>query len=338
MLGKAEDSARHHFGAIQSLRAIAAALVVFQHVTYYVVTSMGVDFSPYLEIDYGRLGVSLFFVISGFVMIGCLNQGNKFLLNRALRIYPAFWAAIGLSGLLLLNSTLDWRFDWKSTTLIPTTDGNGSYRIPYWTLMFEVAFYGVIYLWIVAGGKRNSIKYLCVGWLAVIVAVNKYVAVPIMLPGALVLFSYYNIYFIFGMLIGLYHEDLIKVPSVALALVGVGGWAVGENNSLLAPIAGNVIMAVSFASTVCLSLRVLKIKWLEALGNLSYGVYLLHVPVALATIDFLRDHLPTLRLSLLWLVTILVALVVSGVFGLGEHWFHARVVKRRRRRRSVAVA
>lgn len=47
---------------LQSLRGIAAFAVVFQHVTYYTCLEKAVDYVPYLQVDFGRVGVQLFFV------------------------------------------------------------------------------------------------------------------------------------------------------------------------------------------------------------------------------------------------------------------------------------
>ena len=263
-------------------------------------------------------------------MVGCLNQGHKFLWNRALRIYPAFWMAIGLSALLLMNPIFGWYFDWTSITLIPTAGGNSSYKIPYWTLMFEVSFYCVAYLFILAGGKKDTVVIGCMAWLAIIIAANKYFVFSAMLPGHFVLVSYFNIFFIFGMLAALYIDQLNKIPSALLAVVIICAWGIGDNIVLSTPIAGNLFLALSFSSVILLSLRKLKLPRFELLGDISYGVYLLHVPIALATIEVLKSSYPSLRLSVLWLITMCVAAGGSALFGLLEHTFHSRVIKRKR--------
>ena len=122
-------------GAIQALRSIAALLVVFQHVSVHVLLSKGLPLMPYLSLDFGRIGVLLFFTISGFVMVGCMHQGKAFLINRPVRIYPGFWMAIGLSAILLSSSHFDWNFTISSALLLPVYGGNDAYKIPYWTLI-----------------------------------------------------------------------------------------------------------------------------------------------------------------------------------------------------------
>lgn len=72
--------------SIQGLRAIAAFLVVFQHAIYFACTAKGVDFTPYLPIGFGQMGVGIFFVISGYVMTLCLSQGAMFMPQRIARI------------------------------------------------------------------------------------------------------------------------------------------------------------------------------------------------------------------------------------------------------------
>src|SRR2546430_7955970 len=43
---------------------------------------------------YGGLGVELFFMISGFVILMTAASGNlrRFIISRIVRLYPAFWA------------------------------------------------------------------------------------------------------------------------------------------------------------------------------------------------------------------------------------------------------
>ena len=45
---------------------------------------------------YGYLGVHLFFMISGYVIFFSARKGapSKFAVNRAVRLYPAYWFAV----------------------------------------------------------------------------------------------------------------------------------------------------------------------------------------------------------------------------------------------------
>src|SRR5438105_376285 len=79
--------------SIQCLRGIAAFAVLLCHIGSIEGQYTQMRFLP----EWGRHGVDLFFVISGFVMVYISNEkwGNKaaaklFLFKRVMRIYPAY--------------------------------------------------------------------------------------------------------------------------------------------------------------------------------------------------------------------------------------------------------
>jgi len=85
---------------IQALRGIAAVLVVFYHIALFLREGAwpGVSGYPTGIWDQGWVGVDLFFVISGFIMVWTtrdiqrgVGTAANFLWRRALRIYPLWW-------------------------------------------------------------------------------------------------------------------------------------------------------------------------------------------------------------------------------------------------------
>lgn len=95
------------FQNIQILRAVAAVMVVLFHVVLWLPQPSGA--APLIHQifhSWGKSGVDLFFVISGFVIM--LSQARKprsvleFLRNRALRILPLYWALTAVFVLLLV--------------------------------------------------------------------------------------------------------------------------------------------------------------------------------------------------------------------------------------------
>lgn len=82
-----------------SYRLLLASLVFIAHA--YVITDLLNDI-----LFPGTLAVSLFFVLSGFVIFSAYHsyyEGKpfRFLLNRALRIYPALWVSYFVSVLVI---------------------------------------------------------------------------------------------------------------------------------------------------------------------------------------------------------------------------------------------
>ena len=301
-------------GAIQALRAVGALLVVFQHVTVYVLLSRGIDFMPYLRFDFGRAGVLLFFVISGFVMAGCMKEGRSFIAHRALRIYPAFWLAAGISFLLLHTP-----YGIRALLLTPHVLVNSPYTVPYWTLIYEAMFYVLTYAAILAGLQRRGVTIALLVWFASLVMVSQYHQVPLLVPAGWIWFSTLNVYFIFGMLAALYREEVDRIPTVGLALFAILAWAADAGLKGDA-MAYQAVLACVYVSLVMLAMRFDWNPWLQRLGDYSYGLYLLHVPLIGLAILALKDS--STRVSLFWIATFAFAVLGGLAFGWIEFRLH----------------
>lgn len=327
----AEDKQR--LDGLQSLRGLAAYAVVFQHVTFYSCQALSVDYLPYLRVDFGRVGVQLFFVLSGFVMSRCLSQGWRFLLNRVLRIYPGYWLSLAISSLILSGATFGWTFEWRSFFLIPAPLNN-SYRVPYWTLVYEVAFYLVVYICVIFGAKREAVIKICIAWLVAVIIFTKYVTISQFEPGALILFSKLNVYFIFGLLMGLFYEHTFRLGSAFLAVASAVLWCIGDTFAGAAPLPSDLMLALAFGGVVLLGARHIHVPALETLGDASYGVYLLHVPIAVLVTSTLKAKLPSIGLAAMWAITMVAASVGAFLFGWLENRIHGQI-KRLTRARTV---
>jgi exopolysaccharide production protein ExoZ len=116
---------------IQYLRGIAALLVVWFH-------AMG-TFGHLYEV-FGNVGVDIFFVISGFIMIVTTWQKDispgRFLALRIVRVVPLYWIATLCMALLAGASALDTL---RSVAFVPYSINPVLY--PGWTLNFEMFFY-----------------------------------------------------------------------------------------------------------------------------------------------------------------------------------------------------
>lgn len=92
-----------YFKNLDAIRFIAAFLVILHHAQWYK-TKGGLSSWPYLDYmlkDTGRIGVNLFFVLSGFLISFLLMKENKetgdinfrnFYIRRILRIWPLYLA------------------------------------------------------------------------------------------------------------------------------------------------------------------------------------------------------------------------------------------------------
>ena len=113
---------------IQYLRGVAAVMVVIYH------TTMMTAVAPMFPFHFGKSGVDLFFVISGFVMWTTTADRQRdprsFWRARISRIVPLYWLAttlfiaalIALPGAAHTARVLDWVHLAKSYLFIPAVD------------------------------------------------------------------------------------------------------------------------------------------------------------------------------------------------------------------------
>jgi len=129
------------------LRGIAAIAVVIYHNTWFI-KHEGPAF------NYGKTGVELFFMISGFVIfmsIGHVKKGSDFVVNRVARLYPAYWLCVSFTfGLQLCNALLypkpESNLHLTRDYLVNLTMFQYYFKVqdldgPYWTLIIEMVFY-----------------------------------------------------------------------------------------------------------------------------------------------------------------------------------------------------
>lgn len=93
--------ASDRFENIDGLRAIAACFVIWLHVAE-IFSQLGNQASSWLHtvlvsLDFGRTGVLVLFLISGFLIPSSLKGGRveglrKFAIRRFSRLYPLYWA------------------------------------------------------------------------------------------------------------------------------------------------------------------------------------------------------------------------------------------------------
>lgn len=162
---------RNQLPGLDLARFLAACLVMVYHLGY---SSWAMDRSTanmlmdgrgesYPELVplawFGWVGVEIFFVISGFVIVYSASRSSalQFAKARLIRLYPAAWAAATLSlGAILLithdysglpmqylRSIALWPFG-------PWLDG------VYWTLGVEMVFYSLVFLCLL-GAQRNRL-------------------------------------------------------------------------------------------------------------------------------------------------------------------------------------
>lgn len=148
-----------HF--LQSLRAIAAWLVITDHALLEVTDNRPGDLLSHLAWACGNAGVYVFFVISGFIMVHiCWERFGRgaaavdFLWRRIARIVPLYWLATAAAlAYHRVSATHGAHAGWadllRSLAFIPYSGDDGSWHpiLPGgWTLNYEMMFYMVFAL------------------------------------------------------------------------------------------------------------------------------------------------------------------------------------------------
>ena len=204
---------------VQYLRGIAAMLVIVGHSNAmaafdkYLGRNL-ITFTTFYN-DLGQLGVTLFFVLSGFIMVYISLAPvtlsptigvKKFMVNRFVRIIPFMWLIIILTALFryLALGDLPLLTYLKSLMLYPIGD-----LLPnqIWTLRHEFLFYSLfclsaiklknhwlLYLWFI-----SPIIWINSGWRDVYLATEWG-------PWIDFLCSKHNLFFGLGYFLGIYHK------------------------------------------------------------------------------------------------------------------------------------
>ncbi|MEL6234613.1 MAG: acyltransferase [Pseudomonadota bacterium] len=280
-------------GGLQALRGAAAAMVVLFHLEVFVLPHhLGLSLWDGLAMGYA--GVEIFFVLSGFIMahvhgheLGLPGAPGRFLWRRAVRILPIYWLVLlaVLAGRAALGGPLpDGKTLLASALLLPVE--TPVLRIA-WTLSFEALFYLVfaLVIWRPAFGRL-----LVAAWLTTVLA-----ALALPHPGMPLtplswLVSPYLLLFALGVLAGRFWTRLPQGTAAALVALGVlGFFGIGLGEALAGldltkPLrtllyGGAAAAMIAGLAAIGRSARLRTPRLLVHLGDASYALYLLHLPV-----------------------------------------------------------
>jgi peptidoglycan/LPS O-acetylase OafA/YrhL len=151
---------------LDALRGIAALAVVLFHLTHRY-DEFGL--SP-ISVSWGHVGVELFFVISGFVILMTAERATslwEFIASRVARLYPVFWPAVILTAAVaaLTEGQRPWLMEVAANlTMVPLYLGHLYIDNSYWTLQIEIPFYIAVGTILLFGGIK-TIEIWCAVWL-----------------------------------------------------------------------------------------------------------------------------------------------------------------------------
>lgn len=264
---------RHH-NNFDSLRLLAALQVATVHTLIYL------NSGPRWLIDALEVvpGVPVFFVISGYLVSQSFERtsATTYFRNRAMRIYPALWGCLAISLILALAQGVrpDWHlWPWliAQLTFVQFYNpdflrgfGTGVLNGSLWTIPVELQFYLLLPL------------LYRVRWSALMaVSIASYfifTEFPHKLIGVTL------IPYLYLFLLGIYLQQHPKHrnPWMYLGLYIATECVMGYAG---ATIAGNGLNIVSATTLAFLVISLANTRAIQLPGDVSYGLYLYHMPI-----------------------------------------------------------
>ncbi|HKY15747.1 MAG TPA: acyltransferase [Microthrixaceae bacterium] len=343
------DSGRR-LRALDALRGIAAMAVVVFH---YSIGFDGPDYFPGYEkalfaFGGGRYGVSLFFMISGFVILWSLERVRhvgEFAYSRFSRLFPPYWGSMLIVSayILFAEQVLDAGIDdklgftWQqwlaNLTMVPTWFGQPELDGAYWTLSVEMTFYLVVgVLYMLGLTKPNRIVWTLLGAWVLDVGLG---SLAVLASGeSLSTIDDFMYLFIAGMALFTLFQRPQQHRWIKLFLV-FSVPLVDLSRSVDTAVVVGAAIVVTMYLAVFGHLRVLESKPLLWLGSISYSIYLVHAYPGYITIKLLLDAGWNRNLA------ILVAIAQTMVLAIGLNKLVEKPVTRwlrARRKRGVMQA
>jgi peptidoglycan/LPS O-acetylase OafA/YrhL len=286
--------------SLDMLRIVAALAVVAYHYLY-----RGAVEGGYLDVSYGvagdavslgYLGVNLFFMISGFVIVWSAAGRDwvSFASGRIIRLYPAHVVAMTLTALV----TLAWStppYDVSALqylanlTMLAPFFGQPFMDGAYWSIVLELIFYGWVTVALMAAVLPRRLEAFVIVWLAVI-ALNSFVIDSRAL--GLVFLTAYGACFAFGMMVW----RIWSAGATPLRLVaGIAAFAMtfvsaerqrllvledyGVASSATTVAFANLLLAAIFLAAIAYGRSGTTARWATfaaIAGGVSYPLYLVH--------------------------------------------------------------
>ena len=360
----ASDAFDPRYRSLDHWRGAAALAVLFFH-GFGSVRATGSTLHPSIAwlksiSDFGGFGVDLFFVISGYCIAANVWRASSsgsgpwsFLRDRLFRIFPVYWfacvAAIVMNALAapynhvplsknLPPDAIGWI---GNLLLIQPYVGASPLLLVSWSLVFEVGFYILVALafFLFRLGARLN-------WVIALSILVGFVGLWEAGRGFFYFLEFWPEFVCGGLVFLVLWQKSNRSEAVWISLAALIGFAIVGSSLQSTQRAGQMTCAIIFALFLILlhpvDSRIVSfrpLRWLGAVGVMSYSLYLIHVPLGLRPINlgarwFSLDGPGMWVLQLAgWANSILfAALFYKFCEAPVEHWRKAR------HRRSTVVA
>lgn len=320
------DANSGRLDVLQFARGGAATAVVLYHANDFILPLRLYDGGiAWRGFGWGYAGVEFFFVLSGFIIafvhqrdIGQPARVVRFLLKRVLRIYPMYWLV--LTSLLLaylLVPTLGMTRPESEHVLsayLLWPSGERPVLPVAWTLKHEMLFYIVFVCLLIHAQFGKAVFLVWMGGCFICLFLP-----DLPFPAAFYL-SPYNLLFAVGMAVfyiqPVLRQSIARTLTIAGVLLFVG---VGMSEQFLFPwpLAARTL-AYGFAAGLlvagAIQLRMRTPAAAVLVGDASYAIYLVHLPVMNACAILLKKgELVPMSHPLLMCLALATAAVAAGV-------------------------
>lgn len=316
--------------SIRVLRGFAVSIVFAHHFMSPFYNFKPTNWLGDIFSNYGAFGVDIFFVISGFIMAyilyGKKYSSQKFILNRIIRIVPAYWfwtmfllfitLGVGVDTLFvedtnyqsILMSLFFISHEHPSTLL-------GGYPVLTvgWTLNIEMFFYLTIALFLLS---KRSVDILLIMliilfiFFPVIWYIFEYDFYKIVL-GNLRLFEFST-----GMSLSFmwHHYQKVLNKKIFIYFIGllfIGLYYLPFYLIIKWIIAASLLVYLALILEEQLSKDILFLKILSFLGKISFSLYLIH-GIIIRTLYYIFGSIESpLECTMLFLLAMIVSIILS---------------------------
>ncbi len=288
---------------LDSLRGIACIGVMLFHYTSYYNNNWKHSQKPLVLFEYGRYGVELFFLISGFVIFMSLQNKSvkNFAILRFWRLFPAYWIAIVfiflISQIVILSpdfsvhgriSPLELLINF---TMLPTIFSLRYVDSSHWSLGFELLFYvHVAVIFVISKSRENLIVSALLLLTSISVFWHSFVRYffkiePWMtvwwnedmshwqyIVAKLLVLPYINLFLIGVSFYLFYQKENLRLAVFGIIFGVISDYFIWGWEHLVAV----VFVALLFCSAIFFRLPFLRNGLLVYLGTISYSLYLIH--------------------------------------------------------------
>lgn len=265
--------------SLDGLRGIAALSVVIYHYFYRIDEIYSINSNEMDWTYFGKYGVHLFFMISGFVIFMSIKSNTKpisFFISRFTRLYPAYFFAVIITFTVVYIFGLEGRevsFLQAILNLLMFQEFLGIAHVDgvYWTLTVEITFYFWCLILILL--NRTNFLVLLLFVFSFLSLISELLPSDTYKVLNKLFFINYVSFFLLGVLTFKLKSNNDNYKNIGLVILVFSGLFVNHNYQEFIVF---VVIYMFFLVGVFEVGRFLELKVFVFLGEISYSLYLIH--------------------------------------------------------------